>query len=61
MQPPRPITPVDVSASQPRTITRRPPPHPTPGGLGEQHIGATEDQVTPTMPPKGDDDEPKQG
>jgi hypothetical protein len=27
----------------------------------EEHIGATEDQVHPTLPPKADDDEPKQG
>jgi hypothetical protein len=27
----------------------------------EQHMGATEDQVIATMPPKADDDEPKQG
>jgi hypothetical protein len=27
----------------------------------EAHIGATEDQVSVTMPPKADDDEPKQG
>jgi len=28
---------------------------------GEGHIGATEDEVSATMPPKPDDDEPKQG
>jgi hypothetical protein len=28
---------------------------------GEAHIGATEDQISVTMPPKADDDEPKQG
>jgi hypothetical protein len=28
---------------------------------GERHIGAREDQMAWTMPPKGDDDEPKQG
>jgi hypothetical protein len=27
----------------------------------DKHIGALEDQVTPTMPPRPDDDEPKQG
>ena len=27
----------------------------------EAHIGATENQVTPTMPPSPSDDEPKQG
>jgi hypothetical protein len=28
---------------------------------GERHLGATEDQVSATMPPKAADDEPKQG
>lgn len=27
----------------------------------EAHIGATEEQVTPTTPPSPNDDEPKQG
>jgi hypothetical protein len=35
--------------------------HPVAFSRGEKHIGATEDQVSVTMPPKGDDDEPKQG
>jgi hypothetical protein len=35
--------------------------HAVPFSRGEKHIGATEDQVSVTMPPKGDDDEPKQG
>lgn len=35
--------------------------HSVPSGRGEKHIGATEDQVRATMPPKADDDEPKQG
>jgi len=32
-----------------------------PSNRAEKHIGATEDQVSPTMPPSADDDEPKQG
>jgi hypothetical protein len=28
---------------------------------GDEHIGAKEEQVAPTLPPRGDDDEPKQG
>jgi hypothetical protein len=35
--------------------------HAAPTSPGEKHIGATEDQVAVTMPPKADDDEPKQG
>jgi hypothetical protein len=35
--------------------------HPTPSGPEEGHLGATEDQVSKTMPPTADDDEPKQG
>jgi hypothetical protein len=27
----------------------------------DKHIGALEEQVTPTTPPRPDDDEPKQG
>ena len=34
---------------------------PAPADRSEKHIGATEDQVMPTLPPKADDDEPKQG
>lgn len=45
----------------PRSGNRRPKRHATPSSPGEQHIGATEDQVSKTMPPKTDDDEPKQG
>jgi hypothetical protein len=40
-----------------RLSTRRRPPI----NREEAHIGATEDQVSVTMPPKADDDEPKQG
>jgi hypothetical protein len=35
--------------------------HSVPTSSGEKHLGATEDQVSATMPPKADDDEPKQG
>jgi hypothetical protein len=35
--------------------------HPAPTSPGEKHIGATEDQVSVTMPPRENDDEPKQG
>ena len=31
------------------------------GDAGDRHIGATENQVSPTMPPRPEDDEPKQG
>ena len=34
---------------------------PAPSGSEEGHLGAREDQMSVTMPPKGDDDEPKQG
>jgi hypothetical protein len=47
---------------KPRNAGRRPAKrHGVPTTRGEKHIGATEDQVSPTMPPKADDDEPKQG
>jgi hypothetical protein len=32
-----------------------------PTSRGEKHLGATEAQVSVTMPPSADDDEPKQG
>lgn len=35
--------------------------HPAPWGREERHLGAREDQVGVTLPPKADDDEPKQG
>jgi hypothetical protein len=35
--------------------------HAVPTTLGDKHMGATEDQVSKTMPPRADDDEPKQG
>lgn len=35
--------------------------HPTPFGHEETHIGATEDEMSVTLPPKADDDETKQG
>jgi hypothetical protein len=35
--------------------------HAVPTARGEIHLGATEDQVHATMPPKAADDEPKQG
>jgi hypothetical protein len=35
--------------------------HPVPTTRGEKHLGAMENQVSATMPPKADDDEPKQG
>lgn len=41
--------------------TREQKKHAVPFGREEQHLGAREDQVSVTMPPKGDDDEPKQG
>jgi hypothetical protein len=30
-------------------------------GHGDEHMGATEEQMRPTLPPKSEDDEPKQG
>jgi hypothetical protein len=54
-------------SSEPLNKVERPiPGETTPdGGLdpGDEHIGATEDQVSDTSPPAGDafDDEPKQG
>ena len=30
-------------------------------GTEDRHIGATESQIVPTLPPLPDDDEPKQG
>jgi hypothetical protein len=46
---------------KPRKIDRARPlnRHPVAFSRGEKHIGATEDQVSVTMPSKGDDDEPK--
>jgi hypothetical protein len=46
---------------QPKSVRSPAKRHATPTTPGEQHIGATEDQVSRTMPPKTDDDEPKQG
>jgi hypothetical protein len=40
----------------PRRRVSRPAPDP-----GDEHIGATEGQVIRVMPPRADDDEPKQG
>jgi hypothetical protein len=34
---------------------------PSAASVEEAHIGATEEQVTPTTPPSPTDDEPKQG
>jgi hypothetical protein len=45
------------SANDVRPIER----HATPPGPEEGHVGATEDQMSKTMPPMPDDDEPKQG
>ena len=39
-----------------RLRTRTPSP-----GHGDEHMGATEEQMRPTLPPKVEDDEPKQG
>jgi hypothetical protein len=33
---------------------------PTPGH-GDEHMGATEEQMRPTLPPRAEDDEPRQG
>ena len=30
-------------------------------GHGDEHMGAPEEQIRPTLPPKSEDDEPKQG
>jgi len=30
-------------------------------GHGDEHMGATEEQMRPTLPPTSEDDEPKQG
>jgi len=35
--------------------------HAAPSNATEKHLGALESQVGRTLPPKGDDDEPKQG
>ena len=35
--------------------------HPGASGKEEGHLGATESQVSKTLPPRADDDEPKQG
>ena len=35
--------------------------HAVPTTPGDKHMGGTEQQVSVTMPPKTDDDEPKQG
>jgi hypothetical protein len=40
---------------------RLPKRHPVPTLRGEKHLGATEAQMSVTMPPSPDDDEPKQG
>jgi hypothetical protein len=39
-----------------RLRTRTASPH-----SGDEHMGATEEQMRPTLPPKSEDDEPKQG
>ena len=40
---------------------RRKRPTPLPTDAEEGHMGATENQMVPTLPPLPDDDEPKQG
>jgi len=35
--------------------------HAVPTTPGDKHMGATEQQMSVTMPPRADDDEPKQG
>ena len=66
-----PTTPVSRSqpdgSSEPLNKVEKPRPSQTPSDSGldpaDDHIGATEDQVSPTPPPADDDykDEPKQG
>jgi len=51
-----PVTPADRKARNGR-LKR----HLVPTSPGDRHMGATESQVSKTMPPKADDDEPKQG
>ena len=46
-----------VSSSDTRPLER----HPAPPSPEEGHMGATENQVSKTLPPTADDDEPKQG
>ena len=53
----------DVPLRKPRNsaagrLARR---HSVPTTPGDKHMGATEQQVSVTMPPRADDDEPKQG
>ena len=52
-RPARPIRALEPS----RTMKR----HAAPSSRGEGHIGAMENQIGKTLPPRPDDDEPKQG
>ena len=61
-------TPQADGSSEPLNMTEKPRPprkkRPAPPAeLGDQHIGATEDQVSDTQAPAGEEykDEPKQG
>jgi hypothetical protein len=40
---------------------KRASPRTAAGDAGDRHMGATENQASPTMPPRPEDDEPKQG
>jgi len=53
---PRPMR-KGVASSGSRVLKK----HNVPSGPEEGHIGAMENQVGRTLPPTGDDDEPKQG
>jgi hypothetical protein len=46
-----------TASSETRPLER----HPGASGSEEGHLGATESQVSKTLPPTADDDEPKQG
>jgi hypothetical protein len=61
-------TPQADGSSEPLNATEKPRPprkirSSPPAELGDQHIGATEDQVSDTQAPAGEEynDEPKQG
>ena len=61
MSTPKRVVPVPARTPRATGNARVPERHAVPLGRSEKHMGATENQVSVTMPPKGDDDEPKQG
>jgi hypothetical protein len=59
------IRPSEVDQMKKKSAVKLPPrrwrSNARPTDAAEAHMGATENQIVPTLPPLADDDEPKQG